>query len=164
MIFEEKAFYVDLIKNDDLNDIVQVYNSNKHFLVNHMGKCEITYEWIFQELESMRKINFSSCKVVEKISGKIIGIIDFKIDKETYLSLLMLHNDYKNKGFGKVIYKSLEEYAKSLGSQCIRIDVVTNYDTAVLDFWTRNGFNKLKDVELNWTGKILPAIVMKKNI
>lgn len=164
MIFELKGFYIDLVENKDLNHIIEVYNSNKYFLVNHMDTDKVTYKWMVEELESMKKVNFYSCKVVEKSSDKIIGIIDFKIGEETYLALLMLHNDYKNKGFGKLIYQALEEYVKSLKSKCMRIDVVTNYDDTVFDFWVRNGFNKFKDVELNWTGKILPAVIMKKTL
>jgi len=63
---------------------------------------------------------------------------------------------------GKQIFRAFEEYAKSLKSKCIRIDVVTNYDNSVFDFWVRNGFVKFKHVELNWTGKTLPAIIMKR--
>jgi GNAT superfamily N-acetyltransferase len=76
----------------------------------------------------------------------------------------MLHKDYKRKGLGVLIYQALEEYAKSEKSKGMRIDVVTNYDDAVLDFWMKNGFEKIKEIELNWTGKILPAVVMKKNL
>lgn len=164
MIFESKGFYIDLIENKDFNDIVEVYNSNKHFLVNHMNKEKITNEWILEELESMKEVGFSSCKIVEIASGKIMGVMDFKIAEETYLSLLMIHNDFKSKGFGKLIFQAFEGYAKSLKSKCIRIDVVTNYDNSVLDFWIKNGFIKFKDVELNWTGKILPAVIMKKSL
>lgn len=60
----------------------------------------------------MRKSEFCSCKVVEKPSGEIIGLIDFRIGEESYLSLLMIHNDYANRGFGKQIYKAFEEYVK----------------------------------------------------
>ncbi|MCB2312747.1 GNAT family N-acetyltransferase [Clostridium tagluense] len=162
MIFQSKGFYIDLVQNKDLKDIVEVYNSNKYFLINHMDMDIIKYEWIVEELESMKKADFYSCKVVEKSSGKIVGIIDFKIGEETYLSLLLIHNDYKNKGFGRLIYKALEEYITSVKSKCIRIDVVINYDDSVLKFWVKNGFSKIKDIELNWTGKILPAIIMKK--
>ena len=112
----------------------------------------------------MKEVGFYCCKIVELSSGKIIGIMDFKIAEETYLSLLMIHNDYKSKGFGKLIFQALQEYVKSLISKCIRIDVVANYDNSVLDFWTRNGFIKFKDVELNWTGKTLPATTMKKRL
>jgi GNAT superfamily N-acetyltransferase len=164
MIFETEGFYIDLVVNEDINDVVEVYNSNRNFLQNHVGTDKVVKEWILDEIESMRKIDFYSCKVVEKSSGKLIGIIDFKIGEETYLSILMLHKDYKNKGIGKYVYQGLEEYAKSEKSKCMRIDVVTNYDDAVLDFWTRNGFVKFKNIELNWTGKILPAVIMKKNL
>lgn len=164
MIFESNRFYIDLVDNKDLNNIVEVYNSNKSFLLSHMDKDKITYEWILEELESMRKVNFYSCKVVEKSSDRIIGIIDFKIGNEVYLSLLMLHNDYRNEGLGNLIYNALEEYVRLLNSKCIRIDVVTNYDNKILDFWIENGFSKLKNVELNWTGKRLPAVIMKKKL
>ncbi|MCQ1529970.1 GNAT family N-acetyltransferase [Lutispora saccharofermentans] len=164
MIFQSKDFYVDLVENENINEIAQVYNSNKHFLLSHIDSGKVTYEWVKQELESMDRADFYSCKVVEKITGKIIGIVDFKAGKEAYLSLLMLHKDYKDKGYGKLIYQALEEYVKSIGSKCIRIDVVTDYDESVLNFWTRKGFIKFKDVELNWTGRILPAVTMKKKI
>ena len=74
----------------------------------------------------------------------------------------MIHNDFRGKGFGKLIFQGFEEYVKSLKSKCI--DVVTNYDHSVLDFWIKNGFIKFKDIELNWAGKRLPAVTMKKNL
>ena len=162
MIFQSKGFYIDLVQNKDLKDIVEVYNSNKDFLINHMDIDNVKYEWILEELESMKKANFYSCKVVEKSSDKIIGIVDFKIGEESYVSLLMIHNDYKNKGFGKLIYRALEEYVKSVKSKCMRIDVVINYDDTVLNFWVENGFIIIEDIELNWTGKVLPAVIMRK--
>ena len=162
MIFQSKDFYIDLVHNKDLKDIVEVYNSNKYFLINHMDTDNVKYEWVLEELESMKRNNFYSCKVVEKSSGKIIGVVDFKIGEETYVSLIMIHNDYKNKGFGKLIYEALEEYVKSFNSKCMRVDVVINYDDTVLNFWVRNGFIIIKDIELNWTGKILPAVIMRK--
>ncbi|OGO77318.1 MAG: GNAT family N-acetyltransferase [Clostridiales bacterium GWB2_37_7] len=164
MIFDANELYIDFVESKDIDDIVEVYNSNRCFLENHLDAEKVTGDWIHEELEAMKKVDFYSCKVVEKSSGKLIGVIDFKIGEETYLSLLMIHNDYKNKGFGGFIYKALEDYAKSLKSKSMRIDVVTNYDDGVLDFWIGNGFVKIKEVELNWTGKILPAVIMKKGL
>ena len=83
---------------------------------------------------------------------------------EAYLSLLMLHNKYKNKGYGNSIYQAFEEHLKSVNCNRIRIDVVTNYDDSVDNFWAKQGFEKYKHIELNWTGKILPAVIMKKNL
>jgi L-amino acid N-acyltransferase YncA len=162
MIFETKDFYIDLVEDKDLHNIVEVYNSNKHFLINHMNTDNVDTEWMSKELKDMRKADFHSCKIVEKTSNKVIGIIDFKIAEETYVSLLMIHRNYKNKGIGKSIYQALEQYAKSLKSKSMRIDVVTSYDNNILDFWLRNGFDKFKNIELNWTGNKLPAVIMKK--
>lgn len=162
MIFGSRDFYVDNIDNGDLEKVLEVYNSNDHFLLNHMNTSKVTSEWILEELTSMKKAGFYSCKIVQRNSGKNIGIMDFKVGEETYLSLLMIHNDFKGNGIGKIIFQDFEQYTKSLKSRCIRIDVVTNYDNSVLDFWIKNGFVKFKDVELNWTGKILPAVTMKK--
>lgn len=164
MIFKSEIFYVDLVENKDLNEILEVYNSNRHFLINHLDKEKVTVKWVLGELESMKEVGFCSCKIVENSSGKIIGVMDFKVEEETYLSLLMVHNDYRCMGYGKLIFQAFEEYSKSLKSNCIRVDVVTSYDDSVLDFWIRNEFIKFKDTELNWAGKILPAITMKKTL
>ncbi|KUO71016.1 MAG: acetyltransferase [Clostridia bacterium BRH_c25] len=164
MFFQSNGLYVDLVEDRDLYEVVEVYNSNKHFLVSHMDKDKVTNEWILQELETMREVGFYSCKIVEISSEKIIGVMDFKVGEETYLSLLMIHNDFKSKGFGKLIFQDFEGYVRSINSKCIRIDVVTNYNNSVLDFWIKNGFIKSKHMELNWTGKILPAVTMKKSL
>lgn len=164
MIFETVNFKVELAHVEDAYEIAEVYNSNKKFLMNHIGKDKVDSNWIIKELEDMKKINFNSCKIIEKESNKIAGALDFKIEKETYLSILILKSDYKNKGIGKLIYGALEKYAKSLKSEAMRIDVVTNYDANVLKFWSSNGFIKFKDIKLSWGEKELPAVIMKKEI
>lgn len=162
MIIQSKGFYIDLVSNNDVKEVLEVYNSNENFLMHHMDMNKVTSKWLLEELENMRDIGFCSCKIVENCTGKIIGIIDFMIADETYLSLLMINSAFQGKGFGKLIFQGFEEYVKSLKSKCIKIDVVTNYDNSVLDFWINNGFIKIKDVELNWTGKVLTAVTMKK--
>lgn len=164
MLFQTKDFYIDTIENKDLNEIVEIYNSNKNFLISHMNKKNITKDLLLKEIKSMKEAGFYSCKIVDILSGKIIGIIDFKIAEETYLSLLMIHGNLKNKGYGKLILSAFEQYVKLLKSKSIRIDVVINYDSNVLDFWVKNKFIKFEKVDLNWTGKVLPAVIMKKYV
>lgn len=164
MFFETEKFKVELADVEDAYEIAEVYNSNKKFLMNHIGKDKIDGNWVIKELEDMKKIEFNSCKIIEKESNKVAGALDFKVEKETYLSILILKSDYKSKGIGKLIYGALEKYAKSLESETMRIDVVTNYDANVLRFWSLNGFIKFKDVKLRWGEKELPAVIMKKEI
>jgi len=130
--------------------------------LSHMSKEEVESEWMLEEFESMKRIGFHCCKIVNINTGKIVGVLDFKIDKETYLSLLMIHTDHKNKGLGNSIYQAFEKYVLSQNSKSIKIDVVTEYDNAVLDFWIRKGFIVYENIELNWTGKILSAVTLKK--
>ncbi|WP_081712156.1 GNAT family N-acetyltransferase [[Clostridium] dakarense] len=160
--FEFDDFYIDLVDNKDLTDIVDIYNSNKLFLINHVGNENVTLEWVARELDIMKNEGFYSCKVIQKKSNSTVGLIDFKLDKETYLSILMINNKYRGNGIGTIIYESLESYIKSFGSTSIRIDVVENYDKHVFDFWIKNGFKSMENITLNWNGKILPAIIMKK--
>jgi hypothetical protein len=83
MFFKSEGFYVDLVENMDLNEVVEVNNSNKHFLVTHLDEEKVTIEWIIQELQSMKEVGFYSCKIVERSSRKIIGVMDFKAGEET---------------------------------------------------------------------------------
>lgn len=162
MVFESEDFYINTIDNNDIEGICEIYNSNEEFLLKHMDVNKVTSKWVLEEINSARKDGFQSCKIVEKVSGGKIGIVDFKLGEETYLSLLIIHNDFRSKGIGKSFFMKFEEYIKSLKSECIRIDVVTNYDSSVFDFWVENGFVKSQDIELNWSGKILYATTMRK--
>lgn len=162
MIIETENLYVSLVENNDILDILEVYNSNIKFLQAHMGTKNVDNKWIEEEIETMKEAEFYSCKVVVKKTEKIIGILDFSLKEEAYLSLLMIHNEYKNKGYGKEIYLEFEKYIRANECKAIRIDVVTNYDKNILEFWKLNDFKVIENIELNWTGKMLPAAVMKK--
>ncbi|QQE78689.1 N-acetyltransferase [Alicyclobacillus sp. SO9] len=164
MLFESEYLYVDDISQTEISAVVQVYNSNRDFLVKHMRTDSVTAQCVFDELESMRKLGFTSCKVTAKDTNRIVGIIDFKVDEESYLSLLMIHTHYANRGLGKQVYEAFEEYASFRGSKQIKLDVVTSYTDKVLSFWTRNGFHKSEDISLNWNGAILPAVTMLKSL
>jgi GNAT superfamily N-acetyltransferase len=129
-----------------------------------MGTDHVTPDWVMNEWESMKQSGFLSCKAVEKKSGKIVGIIDFNVGEESYLSLLMIHGVAHNQGIGRHIYDAFEEYVKMAHSNSIRLDVVIIYSDNVVKFWSKRRFVKDHDIELNWSGVILPAIVMKKVI
>lgn len=163
-MFQVKGYCVDFVKEEDLPEVVAVYNSNREFLLAHMDQEIVTEEWAKEEFRAMDEIGFNSCKIMENSSGKIIGVMDFRLGKETYLSLMMLHKDYRGNGLGNLIFQAFEEYVKAHNSKAIRIDVVTNYDSSVLDFWVKKGFVAGDVVGLNWTGKLLPALTLRKNL
>lgn len=141
-----------------------MYNSNPEFLMRHTGRDRVTHPWIRNELAAMKGAGFVSGKIVEKLSRDIVGVIDFQVAKESYLSLLMLHAQAKNRGYGRQLYEAFEFYACRHQSTQIRLDVVTDYNDAVLRFWSKSGFHRYKDIELDWAGVVLPAVVMKKDL
>lgn len=164
MVFESRDLHVDLVQGDDLSKVAEVYNSNQDFLINHIGGMEVTAEWVYREMSSMDKAGFYTHKITHKCSGNIIGIIDVKVNEETYLSLLMLHKDYKNCGLGKQAFNALERHIKSIGSKSIRIDVISNDNKDVFNFWHKNGFVENEDIRLKWGEKSLLATVMRKQL
>lgn len=142
MIFEVEDFYVELIESSDLIKILEIYNSNKDFLIKHMHKEKVTYNWIYEDFKFMKEVGFYSCKIIDKINKKIIGLIEFNEEKNIYLSLLMIHGNYKYKGIGNLIYKGFETYVLSLQKNRIDIDVVDNYSNRVDRFWKNKGFKR----------------------
>ncbi|MEN2256308.1 GNAT family N-acetyltransferase (plasmid) [Paraclostridium benzoelyticum] len=153
MILENKDYRIDYATTGDLDKFVNIYNSNLDFLITHIGVSKIDLEWITKEFKEMQSINFNCCKVIDKKNYSIIGLLDFRLGEISYLSLLMIHKDYKSKGIGKQIYNLFERYLQSSNSQSIRIDVVNNYNKNVYKFWTDLGFEKVKDIELEWSKK-----------
>lgn len=167
MDFATDLFYVDLVDavdHSDLNSIVEVYNSNRDFLACQMERAEVNLEWLLDEMEIMEEFGFHSCKIIEIATNEIIGIIDISIHKEeTYLSLLMLRGEYKNRGLGSEIYRQVEAYIKSSNSHSIKLDVIVHPEYDALPFWIKNGFVKVEEWELNSSGP-LRAVRMKKQL
>ncbi|MBO4725743.1 MAG: GNAT family N-acetyltransferase, partial [Firmicutes bacterium] len=81
-----------------------------------------------------------------------------------YLSLLIISKDYRNKGLGKEIYQCFESKVCGAGASKIRIDVVDDYESNVIPFWEKMGFNKARKDELTWGEKTSSVAVMEKNL
>ncbi|MBM7834229.1 GNAT family N-acetyltransferase [Clostridium sardiniense] len=150
------------ITKDDIDNVIKIYNSNTKFLKEHLDKEDVGKEFIIKELKEMKKMNFDSFKIL--YNNIIIGVCDVKFDNETYLSLLMIDNKFKNSGFGSKAFYEIEKMAKEFNSKSIRIDVVYGYDNSVTAFWLDKGFVIKEKVKFNWDKKSLDAYIMMKYI
>ena len=157
-----KKFKLDMIKDENLDELVEIYNSNKDFLLSHLGKEKIEEKFLINEIISMRKIGFES-KLIRDKNNKILGAVDFRGGKEIYLSLIIINRNLRGRGLGKEIYKELEDEFIELGAEKIRIDVVYNYKENLIEYWERQGFKKVKEIELEWSGFKSKAFSMEKN-
>ncbi len=164
MIFETGDVYVDHAQRADLDSLVTVFNSQSAFIRRHLRRQVVSSEWLIKELNAMRDAGFWSCKVVGKAAGQVMGLADVRFDEESYLSLLMIHQDHAGRGIGQQVLNGIESYARDHHGRTLRIDVLKGYDNRVLDFWLRNGFQAAEDLTLKWNGVLLPAVAMNKAI
>lgn len=143
--------------------VVDIYNSNKTFLQNHMGISRVTKDFILKEIEEMKNHGFDSL-IIKNNPGEIVGVCDFKIEDEAYLSLLMIDDKHRGNGIGGRVYNQLEKIFKSKKVSSVRIDVVCDYEENVLRFWEKQGFVANEKINLYWNGYKLNAIKMYKSI
>lgn len=156
-------FIFDGVNEKDIDKIVDIYNSNVSFLSNHLGVSSISRDFILNELDEMKKIGFHSL-VIKNYKGEVVGLCDYKLGDDVYLSLLMIDRRLKGNGLGKSIYQQLEDRFRKEKAKRVRIDVVYNYNENVLGFWNKLGFVPSEKIELEWNGFKSKAVKMYKNI
>ncbi|MCQ4923614.1 GNAT family N-acetyltransferase [Tissierella carlieri] len=164
MILRTKNLSIREITEEDINGVIEVYNSNQDFLKFHIGRQEVNIEWLIQEQKEMKAIDFKILVAKENESNVVIGFIDIGLMEECYLSLLMVHNEFRCKGYGKEIYDALEDCLRENNFRRIRIDVAYGYSEEVLQFWKNRGFEEIKKIKLQWVDRLFDAIVMKKDL
>ena len=152
------------IHTSDFKQVVEVYNSNQKFLLNHLGLEFIDEDFISKEVSTMSNVGFRSCVIVNSENQTVQGVLDYKTDKEIYLSLLMLSADLHGKGIGRDIYSFFESKMLQAESTSIRLDVVNDYQENVVPFWKSLGFLEYESITLDWGNKKSNAVVMRKNI
>ncbi len=157
-----KAYSIRKVTKDDVCTIVEIYNSNEKFLVNHLGYKSVDDRFINNELVDMETAGFLSCVITDVETGNIIGVVDYKPDTTVYLSLIMIDKKYHNRGIGALVYNMFEEDMQRSGKQSIRIDVVNDYEGNVVDFWKKQGFIPQEQIKLSWGNKQSNALVMLK--
>lgn len=149
---------------DDVDKIVEIYNSNSKFLTTHLGVELVDNSFINSEMVQMDAVGFLSCVIINVNTGEIIGVLDYKPDTTVYLSLIMLDSKFHGKGLGTLAYNSFEGDMTRSKKQSIRIDVVNDYAGNVVGFWGKQGFIPQKEIQLKWGSKQSNALVMTKSI
>ena len=157
-------YFIRDIHINDYQRVVEIYNSNSRFLFHHLGMECIDEAFVSDEVLNMSEEGFNSCVIVNRESQMVQGVLDFKDDKEVYLSLIMLAADLQGKGIGREVYSFFESEMMRKGNASIRIDVVNDYQDNIVPFWMKLGFVEEETIMLNWGNKRSQAVVMRKNI
>ena len=146
----------------DLQVITDIYNSNKKFLIHHLGHDRVDREFVIHEIKEMKEHGFRSTMI--ESDGQAIGVIDYMMqaDKTVYLSLMMLVKTMQSKGLGTRVYRLFEEKMVNESAKRIRIDVVNDHIPNVVPFWEKMGFIGQYEDSLTWGDKTSNVLVMKK--
>lgn len=83
-----------------------------------------------------------------QIVGLVVGLInneredryDFKVPRRGRITELVVSKNFRSKGIGTVLLKSMEEYLKSVGCSDILLGVF-GYNTEAFKFYEKNGYH-----------------------
>jgi len=150
------------VQEKDIKAIVDIYNSNYQFLFYHLGVKSVDETFMIQEISTMKKLGFRPSVIVNQENVTIQGILDYKLEQEVYLSLIMLAKNLQGNGTGSSLYSYFESKMIQDKRDSIRIDVVNDYQKNLVSFWKKRGFEEAEEIVLIWGNKKSKAVVMKK--
>lgn len=150
------------VHKKDIKAIVEIYNSNDQFLFYHLGVKSVDETFMIQEISTMKKLGFRPSVIVNQQNSKIQGILDYKLEQEVYLSLIMLAKNLQGNGTGSSLYSCFESKMIQDKRDSIRIDVVNDYQKNLVAFWKKHGFKEVEEIVLSWGNKKSKAVVMRK--
>ncbi|MFP3380664.1 GNAT family N-acetyltransferase, partial [Bacillus sp. SIMBA_069] len=73
-------------------------------------------------------------------------IVSNPADQKSWISMLLLHADYQQKGFGKEAVYLVEQHCIEAGSRNIHHGVIAHNEQALL-FWGRLGYEQYRQVQ-----------------
>jgi ribosomal protein S18 acetylase RimI-like enzyme len=100
-------------------------------------------------------------------SGRLVGgidvIRDFPEPREWYLGLLVLDPKYRNHGLGPKLLAALEHWLQGQGAAYLRL-AASEHNEAGRRFWTRSGFETVKQVIAEFGNKQSVFHVMRRGL
>ena len=142
---------IDIEDVKDIQEVFRVYADSEDFL--SLGpESKATIKMVTSDIQYSKEHGYKYCEI--KNNNKTIGICDyydsgFENKKENgYINLIMIGEKERNKGYGGIVLKNLENKIINSGSKRIIIFVQTNNARAI-NFWERNGFYKASDIIRN---------------
>ncbi len=150
------------VSDINIDNVMQIFNSNEEFLLGNLDRPLIDRNFVINEICNMSNLGFITY-ILTDLNGKEIGMCEYKIGYDVYISLLIVNKDFQNRGIGSQIYKLLESKFKSQGVQKISLEILEDGDRSK-DFWTKLGFVLDEKTILEWDDKKIKAFRMIKDL
>ena len=157
-------FEVKVLKRRDLNEILEVCQTNPTFYEYHPPKP--TKKTIKHDMKALPP----NKKMKDKFYvgffefGVLICVMDLIIkypnDDCAFIGFFMMRKSYQGYGIGSSIINKLAEYLASIGYENIKIGYVKGNEQSRC-FWTKNNFIPTGDINKNENYEV---VVMNRNI
>ncbi len=152
--------------NEDINDILTVYRECEDFL--SLGPMSVaSLKMVQEDLLESNKTNGQYCVIIS--DNEIIGIVDFiranymDSPQNAYISLMMISKKHRGLGIGHNVLKEIENSVLSnIQIKNIITSVQTNNESAI-NFWTKNGYERIGEAELKPHTTIVYHLCKKVN-
>ncbi|WP_234123737.1 GNAT family N-acetyltransferase [Clostridium hydrogenum] len=160
------------IKILGLDKIISVYNlcvacSDYYILSDGVKPTNEDAKEIFAELPPDK--NYEDKFVFGVFNNKemLVGIVDivrnFPEDGEWMIGLMILEPKERGSGLGKETHNAIAQWSKQLGAKTLRIGVIEeNYNG--IKFWTKLGYEEIKQTDMEFKSKKHIIKVMRFNI
>lgn len=157
------------VTEDLLKDVLEIYRTNEeYFIISSNEKPSVqTIMDDKSEIPPNSKLEKKNYKLILK-DDRSIGIIDYVIDypdeQTIYIGLLLIHGEFHRQGYGREFIEQFISSMKKDGYLKIRLGVLKQNHKA-FEFWTKMGFNLVKEVrstikpEKNWEIRVMEMIL-----
>ena len=114
ILFQTDELKVATVNDSEISALLEVYKQCEDFLA--LGPVsEASVQMIKEDIASSRREGGQYC-AIRNGQGLTVGVIDFIANTErtdtSFLLLLMIAAPWRNKGYGKTVLTSLEQYLK----------------------------------------------------
>jgi GNAT superfamily N-acetyltransferase len=137
--------------------------SDYYILHNGIAASKKDIDEIFIDLPPNKNYEDKFVLGIYNIDNKLVGIVDIVRDfpnvGEWIIGLMLIKPNERSNGIGKILHKSLVEWAINSGAKSFRIGVVEDNHKGI-NFWCALGYKKIKEVNMNFTAKAHVVNVM----
>ncbi len=142
VILQTNTFTIRTVKKNDFPVILKAYKQSEDFL--SLGPIpNASMEMVLNDIKHSKEEKGIYCGIWD-LKSNLIGIIDFipqLEDKESsFLSLIMISADCRDKGLGGKVVQALEQYLTTKYSVKRILSAVQTNNEKAIRFWMRCGY------------------------
>lgn len=142
VIVQTNTFTIGTVKKNDYPVILKIYEQSRDFL--SLGPISnASMEMVLKDIKHSKEEKGKYCGIWD-LKGNLMGIVDFvpllADGESSFLSLIIISVDYRDKGLGSKVVQALEQYLKTRYSVKRILSAVQTTNRKAICFWKKCGY------------------------